>query len=105
MAMFKEQEGSNNEHMNVLVYGKWNPKTKSIEYDERKIENIRKRNCEHMSHCENCIAKYHCGGYCLGEVTNETGDLYGQLPQKCEVVRYLFTHLSENQKKYKYSHP
>lgn len=105
MAMFKEQEGSNNEHMNVLIYGKWNPHTKSIEYDERRIDNIRNRNCEHMSHCENCIAKYHCGGYCLGEVTNETGNLYGQLSQKCEVVRYLFTHLSENQKKYKYSHP
>lgn len=105
MAMFHESAESENEHMNVLLYGKWNEKEKKVEYNEDRIQNIRDRSCMNMTHCKNCVAKFHCGGYCLGEVTNETGNLYGQLPEKCEVVRYLYTHMKESQKKYIYSHP
>lgn len=57
-----------------------------------------------MEHCKNCVAKLHCGGYCLGETVNETEKLDGQNLVKCKAVRKLFEELGTCQP-YKYLHP
>ena len=66
---------------------------------------IRSRSADNMPGCKNCIAKYHCAGYCLGEVTNETGNMFGKKVEVCEPIRYLFKNLPANRRKYKYTHP
>lgn len=105
MAMFCEKKGSNAAPLNELLFGKWNAYSNKIEYNTQKIEALRKRNSKEMSHCKNCIAKSACGGYCLGETTNETGTMYGETPQKCKAIRRLYREMNERQRKYRYTHP
>lgn len=105
MAMFCEPKESDSVHLNALLFGKWNSCKKKIEYDQNKIEVLRKRNSVEMVHCRNCEARMGCGGYCLGEVTNETGTMYGVIPEKCKVVRKLYREMNVRQRKYRYTHP
>lgn len=105
MAMFCEDINGRGAHMNQLLYGKWNPGEKTITYWPDKIEMLRNRNCIKMHACNNCIARHHCGGYCLGEVTNETHQVDGQIKNKCQVVRTLYMEMNKRQRKYRYSHP
>ena len=96
--------GSNSHHMNCFIYGKWNEKTKQFDYDVDKIDILRNRNVDNLKHCEKCIAKMYCGGYCLGEVVNETGNLFGQKKVACTAIRTLFTKLGSFER-YNYLHP
>lgn len=97
--------GKIKDHMSIFIYGKWDKNKKIIRYDSKKINKLRSRSADNMPGCKKCIAKYHCAGYCLGEVTNETKDLFGQKTCVCEPIRYLLKHLTEEQKQYTYLHP
>lgn len=101
MALF----GNDNNHMSDLIYGKWNKDTGEIQYFQNKISNLQNRTTENLQHCEMCPAKEHCGGYCLGEVLNETKDLYGQKRKTCKAIRFLDKNLKEELRKYSYTHP
>lgn len=101
MALF----GKDQNHMSPLIYGEWDEINKTINYREDKIEYIRTRTTENMQHCEMCSAKEHCGGYCLGEVLNETGNLFGCKKSVCQAIRYLDMNLPAQMRKYKYTHP
>jgi len=96
--------GASNYHMDCFIYGKWDEQTKQFVYYPEKIEALKNRNIDNIEHCKNCIAKLHCGGYCLGEVMNETGKLDGQKPIVCKAIRTLFKEL-EPSEKFKYLHP
>lgn len=101
MALF----GKDKNHMSPLIYGEWDENNKKIIYNSSKIEFLQTRTTENMQHCEMCTAKEHCGGYCLGEVLNETGDLFGQKKAVCQAIRYLDKNLQAKFRKYKYTHP
>lgn len=101
MALF----GKDKNHMSPLIYGEWDEVNKIINYHDDKVEYIRTRTTENMQHCEMCSAKEHCGGYCLGEVLNETGSLFGQKKRVCQAIRYLDDNISPQMRKYKYTHP
>jgi uncharacterized protein len=92
-------------HMDCFIYGKWNSENKRFEYDQNKIENLQKRSLSNMEHCKNCEAKYYCGGYCLGEVVNETGDLFGRKPETCKAIRKLYKAIGPFEKPFEYLHP
>lgn len=97
--------GENAYHMDCFIYGKWNEKNKKFDFDTEKIESLRKRTINNLPHCKNCSAKLHCGGYCLGEVVNETGDLCGQKPVTCKAIRRLIKEIGITDKPYEYLHP
>lgn len=101
MALF----GKDKNHMSSLIYGEWDEINKKINYNDAKIEYIRTRTTENMKHCEICTAKEHCGGYCLGEVLNETGDLFGRKKGVCQAICYLDNNIDAQMRKYKYTHP
>lgn len=101
MALF----GKDKNHMSPLIYGEWDEVNKKIKYNDTQIEYIRTRTTEKMQHCEMCSAKEHCGGYCLGEVLNETGSLFGRKKGVCQAICYLDKNLSSQMRKYKYTHP
>ncbi len=101
MALF----GNDSNHMDPFIYGKWDQKRKTIDLYDDKISKLQSRNTENMSHCKKCSSKEHCGGYCLGEVLNETRDLFGKKKGVCEAIRFLDSHMNENQRKYLYTHP
>lgn len=96
--------GENAYHMDCFIYGKWDEQNKKFIYFDNKIKTLQNRNVENMPHCKNCIAKLHCGGYCLGEVQNETGRLNGQKPDTCKVIRTLYKELGACNT-YDYMHP
>jgi len=101
MAMFGNLDGP----MSVFIYGKWEEQRKEIIYDTDKIEALRSRKVENLKHCVGCSAINDCAGYCLGEVVNETGNLFGCKERVCEPIRFLNSNLTEAQKKYKFTHP
>lgn len=96
--------GENAYHMNCFIYGKWNNQKKCFDYYSEKIKALQNRNTDNIPHCKNCIAKLHCGGYCLGEVVNETGKLNGQKPNTCNAIRKLYETFGACSE-YDYMHP
>jgi len=97
--------GENAHHMDCFVFGKWNPATSSFDFDETKISALRRRATENITHCKECHVKEHCGGYCLGEVVNETGSLRGQKPMVCKAISKLFNTFGVTPIQYEYPHP
>ncbi len=91
-------------HMDPFIVGKWNFETKRFDLYEDKIRNLNNRRSTMMAHCKNCVAKLHCGGYCLGETVNETGKLDGQNLIKCKAVCKLLKEIGTCQP-YEYLHP
>lgn len=82
------------EVMHKLIYGFWDDDNKCIVYDKEKISAIRTRRIENIQQCKSCEISPYCGGYCIGEVLNETGDFYGVLPERCEAIRFLHSRLA-----------
>lgn len=80
-------------HMKPFIIGKWNTEKNMFELNQTKIKKLNERRSTEMKHCQHCIAKLHCGGYCLGEIVNESGKLDGQNPIKCAAVRKLYSKL------------
>ena len=97
--------GSNPHHMSAFVYGKWNEETQKFDFDEEKIRRLQNRSVQNMLHCQKCEVREHCGGYCLGEVTNEIGDMYGQKVMACKAIRRLYKEIGTIEKPFSYMHP
>ena len=97
--------GENAHHMDCFVYGKWDKLNSSFIRDKEKIKNLRNRNIHNMTHCKTCKARYHCGGYCLGEVVNETGSLHGQKPKTCIAICKLLEELGTSETIFPFMHP
>lgn len=104
MAVFGEQTSSE-KHMSPFIYGKWDKLKKKIIYFDDKIQTLRMRKADNMPGCKGCSALRYCAGYCLGEVVNESGSIFGKKPQVCDAIRYLFEHMRDSVKKYEYLHP
>lgn len=97
--------GSNSNHMDCFVYGKWNKEKRKFDIDESKVAVLRARTTENMQHCLQCDVREHCGGYCLGEVQNETGRLTGQKPRTCKAIRKIANSIGFINEQYPYLHP
>ena len=91
-------------HMNPFIYGKWNTQNKTFDLFNDKVKALNERKTENISHCKNCEARLQCGGYCLGEVLNETGRLDGQKPESCIAIKKLLKKLGKSEP-YKFLHP
>ena len=96
--------GAESYHMNPFVIGKWDSQTNEFSFNLKKIQALNSRRSTEMKHCKGCPVQLHCGGYCLGETLNETGNLYGQNKRKCEAIIKLFEKLGTCDS-YDYLHP
>jgi uncharacterized protein len=88
-----------------LMYGRFDPDTGRIVYDQKKIAAIRSRKASSLVECQGCEVLYHCAGACLGEGVNETGLLLGVKKDYCEAIRFLAKHMPLNAGLYPYLHP
>lgn len=91
-------------HMDPFIVGKWNPNTNQFDFDSRKIEKLNSRRSTSLYHCKDCPAMLHCGGYCAGEIVNETGCLDGYNAGKCAAIQRLYKELGLSTP-YPYLHP
>lgn len=101
MALFGADDGP----MSVFIYGRWDPSAEVIRYDESRIQALQRRRLAAMPGCVGCEARDRCGGYCLGEVVNETGSLVGQKVHACEAIRELFRRLPTAPGLFPHLHP
>jgi radical SAM protein with 4Fe4S-binding SPASM domain len=92
-------------HMDCFVYGSWNYGDQIFTFDNDKIKLLQKRTVDNIAHCVNCKAKEHCGGYCLGEIQNETGSLTGQKRNTCRAINRLVDIIGFAENQYPYMHP
>jgi len=97
--------GESAHHMDCFVYGKWDSESANFVFSQQKIDLLRNRNSDTMPQCMRCEARLHCGGYCLGEVVNETGTLKGQKLTTCKAVRRLLRELGTFKEPFEYFHP
>ena len=96
--------GKDAHHMSAFIVGEWDSDKNEFIWNEEKVKALNERKSTNIAHCQNCPAQKHCGGYCLGEIVNETGKLDGQNPVKCKAVRQLLEKLGTCET-YKYLHP
>jgi radical SAM protein with 4Fe4S-binding SPASM domain len=82
--------GGDSCHMSPFIVGKYNEETAVFDWDDEKVAALANRNSEEMPHCRRCELKSRCGGYCLGEIVNETGRLDGQVPRVCRATHELW---------------
>lgn len=101
MALF----GRDSNPMSIFIYGKWDRAQSRIIIDDSKVASLRKRSVQNMPGCRACPAADHCGGYCLGEVTNESGSVFGKKPSVCEPIRYLMQNMDLTRISYPFLHP
>jgi radical SAM protein with 4Fe4S-binding SPASM domain len=97
--------GDNAGHMDCFVYGKWDDNEQRFVIDNKKVKCLQERTTENIEHCRNCKVREHCGGYCLGEVQNETGSLTGQKPKACRAIKRLAESIGFTDSPYPYMHP
>jgi uncharacterized protein len=97
--------GEDPHHMDCFIYGKWDDSSKQFVLMQEKMSKLRKRNTNEILHCKNCEVHSYCGGYCLGEVVNETGSLTGQKLMACKAIRRLFKEIGSFEEPFEYLHP
>ncbi len=51
----------------LFHYGKYNYDTKKFEFDQNKINRLRKLSVENIAFCKDCFCKWHCAGDCLSK--------------------------------------
>jgi radical SAM protein with 4Fe4S-binding SPASM domain len=92
-------------HMHDLIYGKWLPEEKRIEYYQWRIERIRTRKAQNILECRNCDLAENCAGGCIGETLNETRAFYGLKKETCEATKFLANHMDINKMEIPFLHP
>lgn len=101
MALF----GSDANHMSPFIYGKWEPEKSAISLDHSKVRDLQGRSIDNMAGCRGCSAASRCGGFCLGEVANESGSMYGKKATVCGPIRFLAERMPPGSVEYTYLHP
>ena len=81
-----------------LIYGKWNPDNKKVEYWEDRIKKIQNRGVHNMEDCKDCPVRYQCCGHCLGTTYQFTGDIYKANKYYCPAIKYLHKEMKKDMK-------
>jgi radical SAM protein with 4Fe4S-binding SPASM domain len=97
--------GKRAHHMRPFIIGEWDEAHGRIVWNNDRIETLRSRAVANMPGCKGCIASKNCAGYCLGEVLNETGSLFGKKPHVCKAIHKLYRSIGVAEEQYDYLHP
>ena len=97
--------GANAHHMQPFIIGEWDRGNNTLKFYDDKVSNLQNRKVENIAHCKECNASHHCGGYCLGEVLNESGSLLGQKPKTCAAIKRLAREIGFSYEPYPFFHP
>ena len=97
--------GENAYHMDPFIYGKHDDINNNIIFNDRKIAYLKCRKTENMPICAKCDVANHCAGYCLGEILNETGSIFGQKSHTCNAIKKLAHNIGFFDKEYDFYHP
>jgi uncharacterized protein len=93
-----------NDNMNdIFIVGEFNKEKNEFEFNEEKLNALRKRNVQNVNGCEDCFAKYNCSGDCLAKACAVSGSLYDSRKNiRCDANKTLLLHeIKEKLKKNK----
>jgi len=80
--------------MDPMIYAHYDHENDMIIYDREKMKRLTCRVLSAMPVCcHTCVAGKHCAGFCLGEVLNESGNLFGVKASVCDAVRHIYTEI------------
>lgn len=85
---------SGNTPLQKLLYGGYNEKTKSIYFNEEKIDQIRTRNIYNLPICKDCEIGPYCVGSCTGTAYQKTGDMMGIVEDYCEAIKFMYNEIN-----------
>ena len=91
--------------LRCFLYGKWNDKLKTIEYDYKKISHLASRILPNLPVCRDCEIGEYCAGGCAGRIAFQTGDIYGVITSVCDATKYMAKHIALGRRKIKFTHP
>lgn len=63
-------------HSEFFFIGEFNPVSRKIDFDQKKIDYLSSRTIDNMTGCGKCLAKYSCAGGCLAKTISTTGNLF-----------------------------
>lgn len=81
-----------------LIYGKWDPQRKKIDYFPERIRKLQARRVENMDECKDCEIRYQCCGHCLGTTFQWTGDIFKPIKDYCPAIKYLYREMKKDMK-------
>jgi uncharacterized protein len=73
----------------IFHYGRLVPESGAWEFDEARIDALRRMSVEHIEHCRDCFCKWHCAGDCLAKVFARSGAPVHLGSIRCELNRRL----------------
>jgi radical SAM protein with 4Fe4S-binding SPASM domain len=88
-----------------LIYGKWNPITRSIDLDQDRIAAIRARSLANLPECRACPVGPYCCGNCVGTAYQKTGRMLDIVPEYCAAIKYLYQEMQWKRGLFPYFHP
>lgn len=59
-----------------FFYGQFDAEQGSFTFDIQKLQYLASRSLANIPYCNDCVARYSCGGGCLAKVESATGDMY-----------------------------
>ena len=77
----------------IFLYGKYNPISKNYDYDLETYNKLGTFTVENLKGCEDCIAKWHCGGDCISKVPDHNDIIGKRNSYRCNINRELVTFL------------
>lgn len=93
----------------AFIYGQYDAENNKINYFPDKIKMLRSRELKNMAECQDCLAKEHCAGFCLGETQNEKHNLFKIKDSVCKPIRFIYSQIGKDYEQYggefKYKHP
>jgi uncharacterized protein len=77
----------------IFMIGSFNNKQNVFEFDEERLETLRKRVVENVEGCDDCFAEYNCSGDCLAKAYAVSRDLFDSSNNvRCDANRALLLH-------------
>ncbi len=51
----------------IFHYGKYDPETKTFQFNQERIEALKKLSVENLPFCDDCFCRWHCAGDCIAK--------------------------------------
>lgn len=77
----------------IFIYGRYNSVSNKFDYDKDKYKRLSTFMVNNLKGCEDCIAKWHCGGDCISKVPDHKDIIGKRNTYRCNINRELLTFL------------
>ncbi len=77
----------------IFLYGEYNSASNKFDYDLDRYKKLSDYQVNNLKGCEDCIAKWHCGGDCISKVPDHNNIINKRNLYRCNINRELLTYL------------